>query len=165
MARRAAPLPSADRPIATAPQAGRRPGPGSVDIGRDTGIAINSIKPEIWVDDPGGSGHRGVMDTNDAASRLEALGNPTRLSLFRALVKAGHGGLSVGECQQRLAIAQSTLSFHLKALIHAGLVTQERQSRTLICRANFDLMNALVGFLVDECCVEERCRTAASDAA
>lgn len=105
------------------------------------------------------------MDTNDAASRLEALGNPTRLSLYRALVKAGHGGLSVGECQQRLAIAQSTLSFHLKALIHAGLVTQERQSRTLICRANFELMNALVGFLVDECCVEERCRTQASDAA
>jgi hypothetical protein len=50
-------------------------------------------------------------------------------------------------------------------LIHAGLVTQERQSRTLICRANYDLMNALVGFLVDECCADERCQTLASDAA
>ncbi|SFD31500.1 DNA-binding transcriptional regulator, ArsR family [Bosea sp. CRIB-10] len=97
------------------------------------------------------------MDTRNAAVKLEALGNPTRLALYRALVKAGHGGLSVGECQQRLQIASSTLSFHLKALIHAGLVAQERQSRTLICRANYDVMNALVGFLVDECCVEEQC--------
>lgn len=105
------------------------------------------------------------MDTNAAASRLEALGNPTRLSLYRLLVKAGHAGLSVGECQQRLAIAQSTLSFHLKALIQAGLVTQERQSRTLICRANYELMNALVGFLVDECCIDERCQAPASVAA
>lgn len=105
------------------------------------------------------------MDMVEAALRLEALGNPTRLSLYRALVKAGHGGLSVGECQQRLQIAASTLSFHLKALIHAGLVTQERQSRTLICRANYDVMNALVGFLVEECCVDERCQVQATNAA
>lgn len=105
------------------------------------------------------------MDTIVAASRLEALGSPTRLALYRTLVRAGHVGLSVGECQQRLQIAGSTLSFHLKALIHAGLVTQERQSRTLICRANYDVMNALVGFLVDECCVDERCATQVSDAA
>ena len=105
------------------------------------------------------------MDTNDAAASLEALGNPTRLALYRALVKAGHGGLSVGECQQRLQIAASTLSFHLKALIHAGLVTQERQSRTLICRANYDVMHALVGFLVNECCADERCEAQATDAA
>ncbi len=105
------------------------------------------------------------MDTNDAASRLEALGNPTRLLLYRTLVRAGHGGLSVGECQHRLQIAQSTLSFHLKALIHAGLVTQERQSRTLICRANYEVMNALVGFLVDECCADACCQAQATDAA
>lgn len=105
------------------------------------------------------------MDTNHAATGLEALGNPTRLALYRALVKAGHGGLSVGECQQRLQVAGSTLSFHLKTLIHAGLVTQERQSRTLICRANYDVMKALLGFLVDECCVDERCQDQATDAA
>lgn len=105
------------------------------------------------------------MNMIDAAARLEALGNPTRLALYRLLVRAGHAGLSVGECQQRLQIAQSTLSFHLKALIHADLVTQERQSRTLICRANYDVMNALVGFLVDECCADERCRAETSDAA
>lgn len=97
------------------------------------------------------------MDAIDAAVKLESLGNPTRLSLYRLLVRAGHSGLSVGECQQRLQLAQSTLSFHMKALIVAGLVTQERQSRTLICRANFELMNQLVDFLVAECCVEDRC--------
>lgn len=105
------------------------------------------------------------METVDAASRLEALGNPTRLALYRTLVKAGHSGLSVGECQQRLSLAGSTLSFHLKALIHAGLVTQERQSRTLICRANYDVMNALVAFLSAECCVDERCQPAQPAAA
>lgn len=105
------------------------------------------------------------METIAAASRLEALGNPTRLALYRALVRAGHGGLSVGDCQRRLGIAQSTLSFHLKALIVVGLVSQERQGRTLVCRAHFDVMNALVAFLVAECCVDEGCATAASDAA
>ncbi|KPF72779.1 ArsR family transcriptional regulator [Bosea sp. AAP35] len=105
------------------------------------------------------------MEMIDAAARLESLGNPTRLALYRLLVRAGPAGLSVGECQQRLATAQSTLSFHLKALIMAGLVTQERQSRTLICRANYEVMNALVGFLVAECCVDERCQPAQPDAA
>lgn len=104
------------------------------------------------------------MDTDDAAAKLESLGNPTRLALYRLLVRAGHGGLPVGEIQQRLQLAQSTLSFHLKALIVAGLVTQERRSRSLICRANFERMQALLQFLVAECCVEERC-TSRTDAA
>lgn len=125
----------------------------------------NSIKPEIWLDESGNLVQHTLMDTNEVASQLEALGSPTRLLLYRTLVRAGHGGLSVGECQQRLAIAGSTLSFHLKALIDAGLVTQERQSRTLICRANYDVMNALVGFLVAECCVDERCHAAEPNAA
>jgi ArsR family transcriptional regulator len=112
-----------------------------------------------------GHRHSAVMDTTDAAARLESLGNPTRLALYRLLVRAGHAGLSVGECQQRLQIAQSTLSFHLKALIVSGLVTQERQSRTLICRANYEVMNALVAFLVAECCVDERCQPAQPAAA
>ncbi|SFJ32403.1 transcriptional regulator, ArsR family [Bosea sp. OK403] len=105
------------------------------------------------------------MNTQDAAARLEALGNPTRLSLFRLLVRAGHDGLSVGQCQQRLEIAASTLSHHLKTLIIVGLVSQERDGTTLICRANFDLMNALLQFLVAECCVESRCRPNEQDAA
>jgi DNA-binding transcriptional ArsR family regulator len=105
------------------------------------------------------------METSDAAARLEALGNPTRLALYRILVRAGHSGLSVGECQQRLGLAQSTLSFHLKTLVLVGLVTQERQRTTLICRANFALMTALVDFLVAECCVESRCAEPRTSAA
>jgi len=76
----------------------------------------------------------GMMNTQDAAAKLEALGNPTRLSLYRLLVRAGHSGLSVGQCQQRLEIAASTLSHHLKALVIIGLVSQERDGTTLICR-------------------------------
>jgi DNA-binding transcriptional ArsR family regulator len=105
------------------------------------------------------------MDIVDAATKLEALGNPTRLSLYRLLVRAGHSGFSVGECQQRLALPQSTLSFHLKTLVSVGLVTQERRGTTLICRANFELMNGLVEFLVAECCVENRDGACAPNAA
>lgn len=106
-----------------------------------------------------------AMNTSDAAARLEALGNPTRLALYRTLVRAGHAGLSVGECQQRLQIAHSTLSFHIKALIIVGLVTQERRSTVLICRANFEMMTELVDFLVAECCAESRCAGGQSSAA
>ena len=94
------------------------------------------------------------MNLDDAATRLEALGNPTRLRIYRALVRAGHGGLTVGKLQARLDVAPSTLSHHLKALLIVGLITQERQVTSLICRANYDAMHALVAFLVAECCSE-----------
>lgn len=94
------------------------------------------------------------MKIDDAAARLEALGNPTRLKIYRALVKAGDGGLSVGKLQARLDIAASTLSHHLKSLLIVGLISQERQSTTLICRANYDVMQTLVMFLVSECCAD-----------
>ena len=73
----------------------------------------------------------------DAAARLEALGNPTRLAVYRLLVRAGEDGLSVGQLQKRLKLAGSTLSHHLRALITVDLVSQERQGTTLTCRANF----------------------------
>lgn len=98
-----------------------------------------------------------MLATQDAAAQLEALGNPTRLSLYRLLVRAGHAGLPVGQCQQRLEIAASTLSHHVKALVIVGLITQERDGTSLICRANYDRMNALVAFLVAECCVDSQC--------
>ena len=97
------------------------------------------------------------MKVNDAASRLEALGNPTRLRVYRTLVRAGHPGLSVGKLQSRLAVPASTLSHHLKTLIIVGLVTQERDATTLICRANYPVMRGLVEFLVAECCTEADC--------
>lgn len=106
------------------------------------------------------------MIVEQAASRLEALGNPTRLRIYRNLVRAGAGGSSVGRLQAALEIPSSTLSHHLKALVSVGLVTQERQATTLLCRANYEVMQYLVGFLVAECCADERCgSSAASDAA
>jgi ArsR family transcriptional regulator len=95
------------------------------------------------------------MKLIDAAAKLEALGNPTRLGIYRALVKAGEAGLPVGRLQNRLGAAASTLSHHLQKLVQIGLVTQERQATTLICRANYPVMDALVDFLTEECCVEE----------
>ena len=103
------------------------------------------------------------MTLDDAAAQLEALGNPTRLKLFRILVKVGEDGIPVGQLQNRLGAAASTLSHHLQKMIQVGLVTQERQATTLICRANYRTMNGLVGYLTEECCAEQKgCR---SDAA
>ncbi|MFX7052644.1 metalloregulator ArsR/SmtB family transcription factor, partial [Acinetobacter baumannii] len=77
------------------------------------------------------------MKIEDAAARLEALGNPTRLRIYRMLVRAGDAGSSVGRLQASLDIAASTLSHHLKSLVMVGLIAQERQATTLICRANY----------------------------
>ena len=105
------------------------------------------------------------MNVEQAAKQLEALGNPTRLQLYRTLVRVGEAGLPVGRLQERLGIAASTLSHHLHRLILTGLVTQERQGTTLICRANYPVMRDLLGFLVDECCVEAGCAAEAGNAA
>jgi DNA-binding transcriptional ArsR family regulator len=99
------------------------------------------------------------MKTDEAAARLEALGNPTRLKIYRMLVRAGDPGLSVGKLQSRLSIPASTLSHHLKTLIIVGLVSQEREATTLICRANYPVMRGLVEFLVAECCTDADCAT------
>lgn len=92
------------------------------------------------------------MNLEEAADQLEALGNATRLQIYRTLVRAGEEGLAVGRVQENLGIAASTLSHHLKRLVDTGLVTQERQVTTLICRVNYDGMETLIGYLVDECC-------------
>jgi DNA-binding transcriptional ArsR family regulator len=91
------------------------------------------------------------MNIDDTAARLEALGNPTRLRLYRVLVRAGDAGLPVGRLQERLAIAASTLTHHLQKLVAVGLVTQERRSTVLICRANYAMMRDIVDTLVAEC--------------
>jgi DNA-binding transcriptional ArsR family regulator len=105
------------------------------------------------------------MNIETAAKQLEALGNPTRLALYRTLVRAGDAGLPVGQVQEQLGIAASTLSHHLHRLILTGLVSQERQATTLICRAQYPTMHALVGFLVDECCADAACAPARKAAA
>ena len=105
------------------------------------------------------------MNIEKAAKQLEALGNPTRLKVYRALVCAGDAGLPVGRLQTKLGIAASTLSHHLHRLILTGLVTQERQMTTLICRANYPMMDSLIGFLADECCADAPCETVGKEAA
>ena len=100
------------------------------------------------------------MKIDDAAARLEALGNPTRLRIYRALVRAGDAGMAVGKLQTKLDVAASTLSHHLKSLLIVGLIQQERQSTTLICRANYGVMRSLVDFLVAECCADTVCQPA-----
>jgi DNA-binding transcriptional ArsR family regulator len=97
------------------------------------------------------------MKIEDAAARLEALGNPTRLRIYRMLVKAGDPGIPVGKLQGRIGIPASTLSHHLKSLLIVGLITQERDATTLFCRASYSVMRGLVEFLVDECCTEADC--------
>jgi DNA-binding transcriptional ArsR family regulator len=109
------------------------------------------------------------MNIDDIATRLEALGNPTRLRLFRTLVRAGEGGLPVGKVQERLGIAASTLTHHLQKLMLVGLVTQERRATVLICRANYAMMREVAGALVDQCCIDEAvtapvCTSACADA-
>lgn len=93
------------------------------------------------------------MNLNQAARCLEKLGNPTRLEVFRLLVRAGREGLSVGEIQDHLGIPASTLSHHIGHLVNAGLVVQEREGRQLICKPDFTLMDGLIDFLTDECCM------------
>jgi DNA-binding transcriptional ArsR family regulator len=97
------------------------------------------------------------MKIERASSQLEALGNPTRLRVYRLLVRAGFGGMPVGAVQEKLGMAGSTLSHHLHRLVDTGLVTQERQSTTLICRAHYPAMTALIGYLSDECCADAGC--------
>ena len=94
------------------------------------------------------------MKLDDAAAHLEALGNPTRLKIYRALVRAGDAGLAVGRLQDKLKIAPSTLSHHIKTLMVVGLINQVRDATTLVCHANYDVMRGLVEFLVAECCAD-----------
>lgn len=92
------------------------------------------------------------METIDAAEIFTALGQPTRLDLLRTLLAAGPNGLAAGDIAARLAIPPSTLSFHLRALEHAGLIAATRQGRTLIYAAQVNRLRTLLSFLADACC-------------
>ena len=99
------------------------------------------------------------MEQDEVIHSLAALAHPVRLQVFRALITTGPGGMTPGTMAEGLAIPANTLSFHLKELAHAGLVTQERASRNLIYRAAFDHMNALLGYLTENCCRGAECAT------
>lgn len=94
------------------------------------------------------------MKLEKAAMQLEALGNPTRLRIYRILVRAGQEGMAVGRIQDELGIPASTLSHHTRRLVDTGLCTQERMGTMLICRANYTGMQTLIGYLINECCAD-----------
>jgi DNA-binding transcriptional ArsR family regulator len=92
------------------------------------------------------------MNANEVVDALGALAHEHRLRAYRLLVEAGPDGLNAGTIAQRLDMAPSSLTFHVQHLHRAGLITQRRDSRQLIYAADFGAMNALVGFLTENCC-------------
>ena len=102
------------------------------------------------------------METNTVVKALAALAQASRLEVFRALVVAGQEGLTPGALSESLGVAPNTLSFHLKELVHADLITQERSGRNLIYRAQFDRMNAVLAYLTRNCCQGDACLTPAA---
>lgn len=92
------------------------------------------------------------METSQAVDALAALAQATRLSVYRLLVEAGPGGLAAGAIGEALVLPGATLSFHLAHLTRAGLVNSRQEGRFVIYSANFDSMNALVGYLTKNCC-------------
>ena len=92
------------------------------------------------------------ISEEQAALGMAALGNQTRLRLFKLLVKAGRFGLNVGDLQHLLQVPASTMAHHLSVLTKADLVRQRRQGRVVICMANYEMMNGLTMYLSDQCC-------------
>jgi hypothetical protein len=93
-----------------------------------------------------------LQELEATADCLEALGNSTRLAIYRMLVKAGPEGMPVGAIQEALAIPASTLTHHLNRLLWVGLIGQQRNGRQLLCSANFDCLHAMLNFVERECC-------------
>ena len=104
------------------------------------------------------------MNQDEIIAALAALAHPVRLDVFRALVVAGPAGLTPGVMSEGLGIVGTTLSFHLKELVNAGLVSQERVSRHLVYRAAYERMNGVIGYLTENCCQGEACLPASTTA-
>jgi len=102
------------------------------------------------------------MDSQATIAALSALANEHRLAVFRLLVQAGPEGRAAGAIAEALHLPASSLSFHLAHLTRAGLIVQRRESRSLIYSADFSAMNALVGFLTENCCGGASCAPVAS---
>jgi DNA-binding transcriptional ArsR family regulator len=95
------------------------------------------------------------VESADAVGALAALAQDSRLAVFRLLVQRGPRGLAAGQIAERLGIPAPTLSFHLAQLVHAGLVGSRREGRSIIYAADYAGMQALMGYLTDNCCREE----------
>jgi ArsR family transcriptional regulator, arsenate/arsenite/antimonite-responsive transcriptional repressor len=90
----------------------------------------------------------------DAALAFSALGSEQRLGVLRALVRAGPVGLSIGQLGKACGISGSTLTHHVRFLAHAGLVDQVKQGRSIMCALNYDRVQGLSAYLLDECCID-----------
>lgn len=97
------------------------------------------------------------MESKSAVTALSALAQDSRLAIFRLLVQAGPEGLAAGQIGEGLRIAPSSLSFHLKELTHARLVSPRQEGRYIIYSANFSTMNELIDFLTENCCKGAPC--------
>ena len=97
------------------------------------------------------------MRAIEAIDALSALAQEHRLALFKLLVQAGEGGMSAGKLADALHIPNSSLSFHLAHLTRSGLVGQRRDGRSLIYSASYEAMDALVAYLMENCCAGESC--------
>lgn len=95
------------------------------------------------------------MDIALATDGFSAMGSPSRFAVLQILVKAGQDGLPTGVIGERTGIPASTLAHHIKFLAAADLVHQERQGRTILCRANFEHLEALAGYILKECCADQ----------
>ena len=92
------------------------------------------------------------MSDTKAANMFAALGHPSRVSILRLLVKAGDDGLSVSQMREHLEMPATTFGHHLKAMADAGIVTQDRHGRSLISRADYNALQGLINFLMEDCC-------------
>ncbi|GJH19212.1 MULTISPECIES: ArsR/SmtB family transcription factor [Caballeronia] len=97
------------------------------------------------------------MDSNLVVRALGALAHESRLAIFRTLVVAGPDGIAAGEIAQQVGLAPSSLSFHLKDLSHAGLVSSRQDGRFVFYSADFEAMTGLIGFLTENCCAGAPC--------
>ena len=104
------------------------------------------------------------MESSTVVKALAALAQSSRLDIFRSLVVAGEAGLTPGALADSLGVAPNTLSFHLKELMHAELVSQERTGRHLVYRAQYERMNAVLAYLTQNCCQGQPCLTDAATA-
>ncbi|MDA9432351.1 ArsR/SmtB family transcription factor [Bradyrhizobium sp. CCBAU 51627] len=102
------------------------------------------------------------MEKTDAVAALAALAQDNRLDVFRLLVQAGPAGMTAGAIAEALDLAPNTLTFHFDRLRMAGLATVRREGRSMVYAARFETMNALVGFLTENCCGGVSCAPAAS---
>lgn len=97
------------------------------------------------------------METKQAVQSLSALAQESRLAIFRLLVQAGRAGLPAGAIGEKLGLPPATLSFHLAGLTRAGLAQSRQEGRFVIYSANYEGMNALLGFLTENCCGGAAC--------